>query len=155
MINQLINWSRKHSLSILRWSMGIIFLWFGVLKLFPQPGEAEDLGYRTLHWLSGDRLGQRTALWILGLLELSIGAGLLLKKWMGLVLCLLFLQMAGTFLPLIIFPAESWDGFLKPSLAGHYIIKNLVLLSAGLVLTATAPKKAEPAAAGKDRIVKT
>jgi len=154
MMNGLISWCRHYSLSALRWSMGIIFLWFGILKLLPHIGEAEDMGYRTLYWLSGNNIGQRPALILLGLLEIIIGAGLLLKKWMGFTLLLLFLQMAGTLLPLIIFPGETWDGILKPSLAGHYIIKNLVLIAGGVVLAATVDKSFENREQEKEKIVK-
>ena len=136
-MNSVINWCREHSIPILRWSMGIVFLWFGILKLLPQVGEAEDMGYRTLRWLSGGRMNQTTALILLGALEILIGAGLLLRSALPIVLMLLFFQMAGTMLPLIIFKEECWDGFLRPSLAGHYIIKNIVLIASGVVLTAT------------------
>jgi hypothetical protein len=46
--------------------------------------------------------------------------------------------MLGTITPLLLFPGEA---FLRipyaPTLEGQYIIKNMVLISAGLVLGAT------------------
>lgn len=143
MINKFINWCRCYSLTVLRWSMGILYVWFGILKLLPHTGEAEDIGYRTLYWLSGNNISQPTALLMLGGLELIIGIGLLSRKLMPLVLLLLFIQLAGTLLPLFIFKNEVWDGILKPTLAGHYILKNLVLIASGIVLTATANKTDE------------
>jgi len=51
---------------------------------------------------------------------------------------LLFLQMAGTMTPLVLFPAETFVRFpYAPTLEGQYIIKNLVLISAGLVVGST------------------
>jgi ABC-type uncharacterized transport system permease subunit len=54
------------------------------------------------------------------------------------VILLLFVQMAGTLAPLVLFPAEL---FLRipfaPTLEGQYIIKNAVLISAAIVLGAT------------------
>ena len=57
---------------------------------------------------------------------------------MRLTLALLWLQMLGTATPLLLFPAETWVIFpIAPTLEGQYIIKNLVLISVGLVLGAT------------------
>jgi len=153
-LNNLITWCRRHSLAILRCSLGIVFLWFGILKLLPFIGEAEDIGYRTLHWLSGNRLQARPALTILGITEILIGVGLLLKKGMPLVLLLLFLQLAGTLLPLVIFKEETWNGWFMPSLSGHYIIKNIVFIAAGMVLTGTVNKPSEPDGQDADAIAK-
>jgi uncharacterized membrane protein YkgB len=54
------------------------------------------------------------------------------------VLLLMFVQMLGTISPMFLFPEET---FLRipyaPSLEGQYIIKNLVLISAGVVIGAT------------------
>ena len=153
-MDKFINWCRRYSIPALRWSMGLVFLWFGLLKFFPRPGEAEDIGFRTVRWLSGGNLGERTALLMLGGIEMLIGIGLLLRKWMGLTLLLLFFQLAGTFLPLVIFRDEAWDAFLKPSLAGHYIIKNIVLIAAGIVLAATVDKSSEEKKDTHEKVVK-
>lgn len=142
-MNKLIAWSRRYSLTILRWSMAIVFLWFGILKLLPVKGEAEDMGLRTLLWLTGNAINARPLMLLLAFTEIIIGAGLLLKKGMAIILLLLFLQMAGTLLPLIIFPGETWLGWFRPSLSGHYIIKNIVLIAAGIVITGTTGKTNE------------
>ena len=69
---------------------------------------------------------------------MAIGLGLLLGRWMRLTLLLLFVQMLGTITPLILFPAETWIRFpLVPTLEGQYIIKNVVLVTAAIVLGAT------------------
>jgi hypothetical protein len=53
-------------------------------------------------------------------------------------LFLLALQMLGTLTPMLLFPAETWQVFpISPTLEGQYIIKNLVLISAGIVIGAT------------------
>jgi ABC-type uncharacterized transport system permease subunit len=70
--------------------------------------------------------------------ETLIGLGLLVGKFLRAVILLLFVQMAGTLAPLVLFPAEL---FLRipfaPTLEGQYIIKNAVLISAAIVLGAT------------------
>ena len=54
------------------------------------------------------------------------------------VALLLFLQMMGSFLPLVFFPDETWTRYrYAPWLEGQYITKNLVLLGAGIVVGAT------------------
>jgi uncharacterized membrane protein YphA (DoxX/SURF4 family) len=75
---------------------------------------------------------------VLALWETLIGLGLITGLWMRVTLLLLFTQMLGTVTPLALFPAETWNIFpISPTLEGQYIIKNLVLVSAGLVIGAT------------------
>jgi hypothetical protein len=70
--------------------------------------------------------------------ECLIGLGLIFGKFLRITLLLLLLQMVGTFLPLVLFPDETWSRFpYAPSLEGQYIIKNIVLLSAGMIVGAT------------------
>jgi hypothetical protein len=53
-------------------------------------------------------------------------------------LFLLAVQMAGTITPLVLFPGETFTAFpFAPSLEGQYIIKNIVLVGAGMVIGAT------------------
>jgi len=53
-------------------------------------------------------------------------------------LLLLWLQMLGTITPLFLFPELCFTSFpLVPTLEGQYIIKNAVLISAGIVIGAT------------------
>jgi hypothetical protein len=57
---------------------------------------------------------------------------------MRFTLLLLFAQMLGTITPVFFFPAEVFTRIpYAPTLEGQYIIKNLVLISAGLVIGAT------------------
>ena len=58
---------------------------------------------------------------------------------MRLTLLLLYVQMLGTFLPLVFFPDQTWTGTaFVPTLLGQYIIKNIILISSAIVLGATA-----------------
>jgi hypothetical protein len=53
-------------------------------------------------------------------------------------LFLLFLQMAGTALPLVVLPEAVWTEFpYGLTLEGQYIVKNLVIIGAALVLGGT------------------
>lgn len=135
---RLITWWAHHGIALLRLALGLIFFWFGVLKFFPGASSAEDLASRTITVLSFGHLPAQISLPLLASWECLIGLGLLSGRFLKLTLLLLFVQMAGTFLPLAFFPHETFVHFpLVPTLEGQYIIKNLVLVSAGLVIGAT------------------
>lgn len=131
-------WMARYGITLMRVALGVIFLWFGLLKFLPNPGEAENLAARTMSFLSFGYVTPSVSLPVLGIWECVIGLGLIFGKFLRVTLLLLFLQLPGTFLPLVFFPSETWMHFpYAPSLAGHYIIKNLVLLGAGIVIGAT------------------
>lgn len=131
-------WMARTGPTLLRVSLGIVFLWFGLLKFFPALSPAESIAARTIGVLSFGLIGQQLALVILATWESLIGLGLITGKLLRITLALLWLQMLGTITPLFIFPAEA---FLRvpfvPTLEGQYIIKNIVLISASIVVGAT------------------
>ena len=131
-------WMARYGVLLLRLSLGIVFLWFGVLKFFPGLSPAEGLAARTISTLTFEVIAPDTAVLILAIWESLIGLGLILGIFLRATLLLLFLQMLGTVTPLFLFPSEV---FLRipyaPTLEGQYIIKNLVLITAGLVIGAT------------------
>jgi uncharacterized membrane protein YkgB len=123
---------------VVRVALGIVFLWFGVLKFFPNLSPAEDLAARTIEVLTLGAVRPDVSLPVLATWESFIGIGLILNRWMRGVLLLLAVQMAGTFTPLVLFPNETWTLFpIAPTLEGQYIIKNLVLIGAAMVVGAT------------------
>lgn len=128
----------RHGITLLRLSVGIIFLWFGFLKFFPGLSPAEDLAARTIQVLSFGWVPPPMALTLLAVWECAVGLGLILGVYLRATLLLLWLQMAGTITPLFIFPQEVFSQLpYAPTLEGQYIIKNLVLVSAGIVVGAT------------------
>ena len=125
-------WMYKYGRFFLRISLAVIFIWFGLLKPFHM-SPAEDLVKRTVYWMPPE-----VFLPILGWWEVAIGICLIFRKLLRLGLLLLILQMIGTFLPLIILPNVVWLNFpFILSLEGQYIIKNLILISAGIVVGGT------------------
>ena len=115
---------------MLRVGLGVVFSWFGVLKFFSELSPAEELVRATVYFVDPDFFIPILAVW-----ETLIGLGLLTGKAMRLTLLLLFLQMPGTALPLLVLPDVVWTAFpYGLTLEGQYIIKNLVLIGAGLVL---------------------
>ena len=134
----IVQWLARYSLLLLRIGMGIVFLWFGALKFFPGLSPATDLAVRTIDVLTFGVIPGNISLIILATLETAIGAGFLTGKYMRLALALLVFQMAGTLAPLALFPGEAFTVFpYAPTLEGQYIIKNLVLIGAGLVIGST------------------
>ena len=127
-----------HGLTLLRLALGVVFFWFGVLKFFPGASPAEELAGRTIETLTFGAISQASALLILAVWEVAIGVGLLVGRGMRAVLLLLFVQMLGTITPLFLFPSETFVIFpFVPTLEGQYIIKNVVIVAAAIVLGAT------------------
>jgi len=124
----------RNGLFILRIGLGVVFLWFGALKLFPGLSPTEALVRKTTYFVDLDWFVPVLALW-----EMSIGIGLILGgRLMRFTLLLLFLRMPGTALPLVVLPEAVWTHFpYGLTLEGQYIIKNLVLIGAGIVLVGT------------------
>lgn len=128
----------RHGLSLMRVALGVIFLWFGALKFFPGLSPAQDLATRTIDVLTLGLIGPAVSIPVLAAWECAIGLGLVSGRFLRFTLLLLFAQMVGTMLPVLFFPAETFTRFpYAPTLEGQYIIKNLVLVTAGLVLGAT------------------
>lgn len=131
-------WMARHGIVFLRVALGIIFLWFGVLKFFPNLSPADELATRTIKTLSLGAMEPNVSRVVLAIWESAIGLGLLTRVWMRVTLLLLFVQMLGTVTPLALFPHETWKQFpIALTLEGQYIVKNIVLVSAGVVLGAT------------------
>ena len=122
----------------LRIALGVVFLWFGALKFFPNLSPAETLVGRTIEQLTLGAIRPDISLPVLAAWESVIGIGLILGRGLRGVLFLLALQMLGTFTPLLLFPQETFSTFpFAPTLEGQYIIKNIVLIGAAMVVGAT------------------
>ena len=128
----------RSGVPLLRIALGIVFLWFGALKLVPGLSPAESLAARTIDVLSFGAVPPSVSVPALGIWESVIGLGLLTGIAMRATLLLLFVQMLGTLAPLLIFPAETFLRFpYAPTLEGQYIIKNAVLIAGAMVVGAT------------------
>ena len=126
-------WMARYGLIIMRIGSGIVFFWFGALKLVPDLSPAEELVRNTTYFVDPDLFLPTLAIW-----EMVIGLGLIFGIFMRVTLLLLFLQMAGTALPLVVLPEAVWTHFpYGLTLEGQYIVKNLVIIGAALVLGGT------------------
>ncbi|HYE02220.1 MAG TPA: hypothetical protein VD963_03185 [Phycisphaerales bacterium] len=129
----IVAWMRRWGPRLARVSLALVFIWFGALKPLGL-SEANELVARTVYWFDPG--------WfipVLGAWEVAIGVCMLVPGLTRVAIGLLLLQMPGTFLPLVLRPGECWiEPPLVPTLAGQYIIKNIVLISAALVVGGTA-----------------
>jgi len=124
---------RSSSRIAIRLSFGIIFIWFGILKpLHLSP--AEGLLKATVVWLPFGT--PDNWLIIIGWWEVLIGICFLFQKTTRLAIILLLTQMVGTFMPLVFLPEVTFQSknVLLPTLEGQYIIKNLIIILAAMVL---------------------
>jgi len=135
---RLTRWMARYGVTILRVALGIVFLWFGVLKFFPGLSPAQTLAVKTIDVLTFGVVPGTVSLVLLATLECLIGLGLVTGMFMRLTLLMLAFQMFGAASPLLLFPGDAFLQFpYAPTLEGQYIIKNVVLVSAGLVIGAT------------------
>ena len=134
---RITNWMAKYSLLILRFSLGVIFVWFGALKLFPGLSPAEELVRNTIYFFDPDFFLPILAIWEV-LIGIGFLIGLITNKFQRLTILLLFFQMFGAALPLVLLPEVCWSNFpFVLTLEGQYIVKNLVIIGSALVLGAT------------------
>jgi len=125
-------WMHRNGLFVLRMALGIVFIWFGLLKPLGM-SPAADLVRQTVYFVPPDLF-----LPVLGWWEVLIGVGLLYRPLNRTAILLLFVQMPGTLLPLVLLPDVCFTQVpWGLTLEGQYIIKNAVLIGAALVVGGT------------------
>ncbi|WP_406415562.1 YkgB family protein [Streptomyces sp. NBC_00873] len=134
-------------ITALRISIGIIYLWFGVPKFFPGVSPAEPLVAETVERLTFGIIHGTVASVLTGALEAVIGVLLISGKAPSLTIMILLGHMAGTFTPLFVFPRETWESLCIGTLEGQYILKNLVIVAAALVIIGQSKSRNRPAPA--------
>ena len=120
-----------------RFALGIVFIWFGALKMIGDLSPAYDLVAATVYWLTPEIIIPLIGLW-----EVAIGVAFLFPPLTRLALLLLIPQMPATFLPLVLLPAVTFT--VVPwglTLEGQYIVKNLVIIACALIIGGTALRK--------------
>jgi uncharacterized membrane protein YkgB len=129
---RIAGWMQRYGLSVLRVGLAIVFIWYGILKPLGMSPAAE-LVRRTVYFVPPDIF-----IPILGWWEVAIGVGLLYRPLNRTAIFLLFLQMPGTLLPLVLLPEVCFTHVpWGLTLEGQYIVKNAVLIGAALVVGGT------------------
>ena len=130
---RITQWMARYGLTMMRVALGVIFFWFGALKLVPGLSPAEELVRNTIFFIDPNLFQPVLAVW-----EMAIGLGLITGLFMRLTLLLLFLQMPGTALPIFITPEAVFTHFpFGLTIEGQYIVKNLALITSAIVLGST------------------
>jgi uncharacterized membrane protein YkgB len=141
-----IDWSvtvllARHAVRMLQLGIGVVFVWFGALKLVPGLSPAEELVLMTLEELfalAGFSIPLRLAVVLLAVWEVAIGLGFLLDRYRRAVVWNLMLHLFSTALPLVVLPEVVWRTFPHGlTLEGQYIVKNLVILAGAATVGAT------------------
>jgi putative oxidoreductase len=130
-IDQLL---RRFSLPLLRASLGLVFIWFGALKV-ADVTPARELVAGTIPWLDPDWLVP-----VLGWFEIAIGAVLMSGYLLGWVCAAMVAHLGGTFLTVVMQPEVMFQHSnpLMLTMEGEFVAKNLVLITAALVIAAWA-----------------
>jgi uncharacterized membrane protein YkgB len=129
---RIAGWMRRNGLSVLRIGLAVIFIWFGLLKPLGM-SPAEDLVRSVVYVVPPDFFVPFLGWW-----EVAIGIGLLYRPLNRTAIFLLFLQMPGTLLPLVLLPEVCFTQIpWGLTLEGQYIIKNAVLIGAALAVGGT------------------
>jgi uncharacterized membrane protein YkgB len=138
---RIVAFLERWGITLLRVSLGAVFVWFGALKIF-QVSPVADLVARTVYWVDPSWFVP-----VLGGVEVLIGLGLLAGQALRTVLALFWLQMAGTFLVLVLQPDVAFQqgNPLLLTVEGEFVVKNLVLLSAGMVVGSTVRRRSRSA----------
>lgn len=122
----------RYSPMFLRYSLGLIFVWFGGLKIIKQ-SPAQELVAHTVYWFDPNIF-----IPVLGWWEVLIGVFMVYRPAIRIAIFLLALQMGGTFLPLVLLPETCFKEFpFILTIEGQYIIKNLVIIGAAMVVGGT------------------
>ncbi|MDO8496134.1 MAG: hypothetical protein Q7S43_01630 [bacterium] len=138
---KMVNKLRLVGIPLLRISIGVVFLWFGLLKIFGVSPVVE-LVSNAYPFFS-----ESVFVIVLGCWEAAIGLGLIFKTSLRLVILALWIQMAGVFGSLVSTPSVFFQ-FGNPFLLtfeGEFIVKNIVIIAASLVVGGYEVSQDEPA----------
>ncbi|TMR21281.1 DoxX family membrane protein [Nonomuraea turkmeniaca] len=136
MIPAVTRWLAANSIDVLRVSLGMIFLGFGVLKFFPGVSPAEELSVATVQTLSLGLLSGTTALMFVAAVECFVGLTLITGRLLKTGLAVLAGALVGIMAPLVLFFTDLFPG--PPTLTAQYVLKDIVLAAAAMVIAARA-----------------
>ena len=139
-MEKLNQWMAANAMSMLRISIGIIYVWFGVLKYFPNLSPADHLAKDTIHIITFGFIPASLAIILLAIWETGLGLLLITGIWKKGAFYFLILHLACTFVPLFCLPDISFTRSPYAfTLVGQYIVKNIIIICSALVLR-THPK---------------
>ncbi|MBV9160686.1 MAG: hypothetical protein JO281_03830 [Pseudonocardiales bacterium] len=135
-------WLMRYSITALRVSMGAVYVGFGILKYFPGLSPVQDLALATTHLLTFGLVpavvSNSAAMALIATLECTIGLLLITGRWLRLAVSLLAVQLGGILSPIVLLTGRMFAGpHHMPTLEGQYVLKDVILLAATMVMIAT------------------
>ncbi len=127
----------RHALHLLRVCIGIIYVWFGALKFFPKLSPADQLAKDTIDLITFGLFSSDVSILLLAIWETTLGIMVMIGFWNRSVFFMLMLHLVCTFVPLFFFTEISFT--TSPyafTLVGQYIMKNIIIICAALVINA-------------------
>ena len=125
----------QNTIKLMRLSLGIIFVWYGMLKFFPTLSPAEDLAIKTIDIMFFNLIDGSLSIKLLAILEVGIGLGFLSGFYTKVVTIIFLGHMVCTFAPLFILPELSFtQAPYAFTLVGQYIVKNIVFILVGVLI---------------------
>lgn len=130
---------RRRAPDLMRWALGLVFVWFGALKIAnmtPVAGLVAD----TLAFVP---IPSSVLLPALGAFEVVVGIALVAGKFLRPVLAVLVAHLVGTFLVFVTqFQVAFQDGNpLLLTTEGEFVLKNIVLIAGALWVVASLPMR--------------
>lgn len=122
----------RYGPDVLRVALAVVFVWFGALKIIGD-SPAADLVAATVYVLPPEYVVP-----VLGGWEVLIGLCFLYRPLIRVAILFLALQLPGTFLPILLLPDVVFVTVPHAlTVEGQYIVKNLVIIGAALVVGGT------------------
>ncbi|MBC8769194.1 doxx family protein [Arenibacter sp. BSSL-BM3] len=116
-------------------SIGIVHLWFGLLKFFLGLSPADLLAKQTISLLTFNLVPENVGILLLALIEVAIGLCLIFNFQLKRIIVMAIIHLVLTFIPVVFFPEISFSKApFSLTLVGQYIIKNIVIISALLLI---------------------
>lgn len=131
-------WLIRYSVALLRISLGAVFFGFGILKFFPNVSPAQAIATQTMTILSFGVVPVGVSIVFIATLECVIGLCFITGKLLRIAVWLLLFELIGILSPVVLLPRELFTGpFHAPNLLGQYVLKDVILAGAGMVIAAT------------------
>jgi uncharacterized membrane protein YkgB len=135
----LIRLFQRYGHRVHRLSLGVLYIWFGLLKPLGHKTTTSLLGH-TIYW--GD---PEVMVLVLGWWEVAIGLCLLVRPLIRVAIFLLALRLPGILLAFVLEPTVLFVSFpFAPTPEGQYLIKDLTLFLASLAIAGFLEEKSTP-----------
>ncbi len=138
LVDRAVELNARYAATALRLALGTVFVWFGALKL-AGVSPVEKLLAETLPFIDAG-----ISVPVLGAVEVALGVALVVGKLARIVLLVMAGHLAGTFLTFVTASELMWgDGFLELTTDGEFVVKNVVFITAALVLIGVYSRRGE------------